>query len=215
MNNMQYQESIKNLQFVIASQPELTEAYYILGSVYNRLRDFSKSVPLLERATWLIKRGYRKEISVIDVFTVMYDAYVNQQPPDHNNGLRVLEHLLLLYPNDLRQLFNYYHIKQYISSLNGLLPLKHRAMQELINQKDKYMMIAQTNVLPPLTPIRASVFASMPFLSEVNELYSVYAHSSADKQLFKQKPVKGMIYLSYIFDRSTYSSFTSCWYSFR
>ena len=57
MNNMQYQESIKNLQFVIAAQPELTEAYYILGSVYNRLRDFSKSVPLLERAVWLIKRG--------------------------------------------------------------------------------------------------------------------------------------------------------------
>ena len=69
-------------------------------------------------------------------------------------------------------------------------------MKELINQKDKYLAIAQTDVLPPLTPIRASVFASMPFLSEVNELYSVYAHSTADKHLFKQKLVKGIIILS-------------------
>lgn len=191
MNNRQYSESLKSIQFVISSKPDLTEGYYIMGITCNKIRDFEKSVPSLERAAWLIKRGYRKEISAIDVFTALYDSYVNQQPPDHNNGMRALEHLLFLYPNDLRQLFNYYHIKQYISALNGLVPLKRQAFMKLQSQKDKYITIAKEGILPPLTPIRASVMASLSLQSEVNALYEVYAHATAKNKQYKHPAVKG------------------------
>lgn len=195
MNARQYEEALKNLAFAINSLPNLTEGYYIMGLTYIRLRDFPKAVASLERAGYLMKRGYRKEISVIDVFTAMYDSYVNQQPPDHNNGLRVLEQLLLLYPNNLRQLFNHYHIKQYISSLNNLLPLKRRAVQELHTQEEKFLKDIHKGVLPPLTPIRASVFASMSLLSEVNKHYEIYSHILAEHKLYKHKAVKGMFTL--------------------
>lgn len=214
MNNRQYDEAIKNVQTVISLQPDLTEGYYILGMTCNKIRDFGKSVPALERAAWLIKRGFRKEISVIDVFTALYDSYVNQQPPDHNNGMRVLEHLLLLYPNDLRQLFNYYHIKQYISSLNGLVPLKRHAVQKLLTQKEKYINIIKTGVLPPLTPIRASVMASLPFQTEVNSLYLEYAHKMADYKTYSHKAVKGSWYLV-LSSRSSSSRCPSCWLAVR
>lgn len=193
MNNRQFDEAIKNLMFAINGHPDLTEGYYILGLTYTKLREFPKAIVALERACWLIKRGFRKEITVVDVFTAMYDAYVNQQPPDHNNGLRVLEHLLLLYPNDLRQLFNHYHIKQYISSLNNLVPLKRKAIEAMYSQKDKYLKKIQTGVLPPLTPIRASVFASMEFQSDVNKLYEVYAHANSNHKSYQHKAVKGML----------------------
>ena len=192
MNARQYDEALKNLAFAVSSLPTLTEGYYIMGLTYIRIRDFPKAVASLERAGYLMKRGYRKEISVIDVFTAMYDSYVNQQPPDHNNGLRVLEQLLLLYPNNLRQLFNHYHIKQYISSLNNLLPLKRRAIEELHSQEEKYLKDINTGVLPPLTPIRASVFASMSLLTEVNKHYEIYSHILAEHKQYKHKPVKGL-----------------------
>lgn len=168
----------------------MSECYYMMGSVYGRMGDAPTAIRLLEKSASLVKRGNRLEVNVVDLFTVLYDNYVGLSPPDHNGGMRALEQLLALYPRDLKQLFNYYHLKQYISSLKRLVPLKREAIRAFDNQFDKYAKIAEGGVIPPLQPIRASVFASMQEQSKVNMLYAKYVKGK-DAFEYKHAPVKG------------------------
>lgn len=168
----------------------MTECYYMMGRVYEKMGDSPTAIRLLEKGASLMKRGNRLEVSVVDLFTALYDNYVNLSPPDHNGGMRALEQLLALYPRDLKQLFNYYHLKQYISSLKRLVPLKREALRAFDNQFDKYAKIAEGGGVPPLQPIRASVFASMEEQSKVNALYAKYVKGK-DAFEYKHAPVRG------------------------
>lgn len=193
LNNGQLDAALRDVQSVLMDYPSMSECYFIMGKVYIKMNDYSKAVIALEKACSLVKRGYRLEVDIIDLFTTLYDSYVGLIPPDHNSGIRVEEQMLALYPSDLRQLFNYYHIKQYISSLNGLVPLKRRSMRALFKQHDEYEQAAKSGVIPPLTPIRASVMVSMEEQNEVNSLYRDYVLSQTKYAVFKHKRMKNRL----------------------
>ena len=128
LNANQLSESLQNVQEIIAVKPTFTEAYYVMSKVYQKLDESASAIAAAEKAVSLLKRGHCLEVKVIELFTTLYDAYV-MQPPDHFGGMRSIEQILSLYPHNLAQLFNYFHIKNYISSLQGLLPLKRHAIE--------------------------------------------------------------------------------------
>lgn len=193
LNSGQLDACLRDLQSVLMDYPSMSECYFIMGKAYIKMNDLSKSIIALEKAASLVKRGYRLEVDIIDLFTSLYDAYVGLIPPDHNSGIRMEEQMLSLYPKDLRQLFNYYHIKQYTSSLNGLVPLKRRSIRSLSTQHAEYEEAAKNGLIPPLTPIRASVMVSMEEQNEVNSLYREYILSQTKSKQFHHRSVKDRI----------------------
>ena len=193
LNSGQLDACLRHLQAVLMDYPSMSECYFIMGKAYIKMNDYAKAIIALEKAASLVKRGHRLEVDIIDLFTSLYDAYVGLIPPDHNYGIRMEEQMLSLYPSDLRQLFNYYHIKQYVSSLNGLVPLKRRSIRALSTQHNEYEQAAKNGMIPPLTPIRASVMVSMEEQNEVNSLYREYILSQTKSKQFKHKPVKNRI----------------------
>lgn len=176
LNANQLSESLQNVQEVLAVNPSFTEAYYVMSKAYQKLGESAAAIAAAEKATSLFKRGYCLEVKAIELFTTLYDAYV-MQPPDHFGGMRSIEQLLSLYPHNLAQLFNYFHIKNYISSLKGLLPLKRRAVEELLSERETIAENARHRVIPPLVPIRASVMVNMDVQTEVNQLFGLYLRS--------------------------------------
>ena len=169
LNANQLSESLQNVQEIIAVKPTFTEAYYVMSKVYQKLGESASAIAAAEKAVSLLKRGHCLEVKVIELFTTLYDAYV-MQPPDHFGGMRSIEQILSLYPHNLAQLFNYFHIKNYISSLQGLLP-------ELLAEKEAIAEEARHGVIPPLVPIRSSVMVNMDVQTEVNELFGLYLRS--------------------------------------
>lgn len=167
----------------------MSEAYYIMAKDYIGLNDHATAVVAAEKAASLVKRGYRLELNIIDLFTTLYDAYVGCSPPNHNGGMRAEEQILALYPEDLHQMFGYLHIKQYISSLNGLLPLRRRALQALHDRHDFYEDACKKGSHPPLVPIRASVMVDLEKQTELNKLYRTYVLSQTKGKSFPQKKV--------------------------
>lgn len=176
LNANQLSESLQNVQEIIAVKPTFTEAYYVMSKIYQKLAESASAIAAAEKAVSLLKRGHCLEVKVIELFTTLYDAYV-MQPPDHFGGMRSIEQILSLYPHNLAQLFNYFHIKNYISSLQGLLPLKRHAIEELLAEKETIAEEARRGVIPPLVPIRSSVMVNMDVQTEVNKLFGLYLRS--------------------------------------
>ena len=208
-----YSGSLSLISQVLSSLPDLSEGYFILGKVYQKMNDFARSVTALEASLRLAKRGHRLELVVPDLLSALYDAYVGLSPPDHTGGMRTLEQTLALYPTDLQQLFSFYHIKQYISSLHGLVPLRRRAVDQLLLQKEKYMALARKGEIPPLTPIRASVMLSMEIQKEVNALYQEYILSSRASGI-RHRAIRGKSSRAPS-PRSSSAPCASCWAAFR
>ena len=174
LNSGDYSSCHRHLQEVLSTYPSMSECYYIMGKAFLKQSDASRSVVALEKAASLVKRGFRLEVQIIDLFTALYDAYVAQIPPDHNGGLRAEQQMLSLYPGDLRQLFSYYHIKQYTSSLDGLPTLLRHSMQTFQKEEKNILRESDAGKLPPITPIRASVMASVSEQNEINAVYERY-----------------------------------------
>ena len=174
LNSGDYSACHRHLQEVLSTYPSMSECYYIMGKAFLKQSDASRSVVALEKAASLVKRGFRLEVQIIDLFTALYDAYVAQIPPDHNGGLRAEQQMLSLYPRDLRQLFSYYHIKQYTSSLDGLPALLRHSMQAFQKEEKNILIESDAGKLPPITPIRASVMASVSEQNEINAVYERY-----------------------------------------
>ena len=189
LNSAQYTKSLNDLQTVLAALPNMAEAYYIMAKDYIGLNDFATATIAAEKAASLIKRGYRLELNIIDLFTTLYDAYVGCSPPNHNGGMRAEEQILALYPDDLHQMFGYLHIKQYISSLNGLVPLRRRAIKALHDRHAFYEDACKKGSNPPLIPIRASVMVGMDEQTDVNKLYRTYVLSQTKGKQFSRKKV--------------------------
>ena len=189
LNSAQYAKSLSDIQTVLAALPTMAEAYYIMAKDYIGLNDFATATVAAEKAASLIKRGYRLELNIIDLFTTLYDAYVGCSPPNHNGGMRAEEQILALYPDDLHQMFGYLHIKQCISSLNGLVPLRRRAIKALHDRHAFYEDACKKGSNPPLIPIRASVMVGMDEQTDVNKLYRTYVLSQTKGKQFSQKKV--------------------------
>ena len=175
---------------MLATYPSMSECYYMMGRVYEKMEEHTTAILVIEKAVSLVKRGNRLEVNIIDLFTSLYDNYVALSPPDHHGGMRALEQVVAMFPTNIKQLFNYYHIKQYISALKRLVPLKREALRAFDDQFDKYMAIARTGVMPPLAPIRASVFAPMEEQTKVNHMFGEYIYAR-DKFKYQHAPVKG------------------------
>ena len=76
LNSGDYSSCHRHLQEVLSTYPSMSECYYIMGKAFLKQSDASRSVVALEKAASLVKRGFRLEVQIIDLFTALYDAYV-------------------------------------------------------------------------------------------------------------------------------------------
>ena len=69
---------------MLATYPSMSECYYMMGRVYEKMEEHTTAILVIEKAVSLVKRGNRLEVNIIDLFTSLYDNYVALSPPDHH-----------------------------------------------------------------------------------------------------------------------------------
>ena len=85
---------------MLATYPSMSECYYMMGRVYEKMEEHTTAILVIEKAVSLVKRGNRLEVNIIDLFTSLYDNYVALSPPDHHGGMRALEGQVQLFMRD-------------------------------------------------------------------------------------------------------------------